>query len=374
MIEPRAALAVPFLDLASEHRDLLAEMREAMDRVVAHGQFILGPEVDRFEQDFAAFVGAAAGIGVSSGLDALRLALMALDIGAGAEVILPANTFIATALAVSAVGATPVLVDCRPDTFNIDPERVEAAVTPRTRAIMAVHLTGLPADMDSLLDIGRRRGVPVIEDAAQAHGSLYHDRPCGSLGLIGCFSFYPGKNLGAFGDAGMVVTKDPALAARLRQLRNYGQTKKYEHVSRGLNARLDTLQAAVLAVKLSRVASWNAARRRHASRYRELLAGVGDLAFQVVPGAATPNYHLFMVLAEQRDALRSHLERARISTNIHYPIPIHLQAAYQDLACGPGSFPVSERLARTTLSLPMYATLRDDQLEAVADAIRAFPF
>ncbi len=370
----RPAVLVPFLDLAAEHRTIEGDLRRAVEQVIAHGQFILGPEVDVFEREFAAYVGASDGIGVSSGLDALRLALMAIDVEAGAEVILPANTFIATALAVSSLGASPVLVDCLPDTYNIDPRRVEAALTPRTRAIIPVHLTGQAADMDALLEIGKRAGVPVIEDAAQAHGACYGGRPCGSIGLMACFSFYPGKNLGAFGDAGMVVTRDAALATRLRQLRNYGQTRKYEHLLRGMNARLDTLQAAVLSVKLPHLPAWNAARQRHAERYRQLLRGVGDLTFQATASGATHIYHLFIIGTGHRDALRAHLERAGIGTNIHYPVPIHLQPAYRDLGLGPGSFPESERLARTTLSLPMFATLRDEQIEMVVEAIRAFSF
>jgi dTDP-4-amino-4,6-dideoxygalactose transaminase len=349
-----------------------AEISAAIHRVLSECNFVLGPQVEEFELAFAKFVGCEHAVGVSSGLDALRLALMAVGIGPGDEVILPANTYIATALAVSAVGARPVLVDCNPQTYNIDVDLIESAVTPRTKAVVPVHLTGQAADMDPILEVASRHDLRVIEDAAQAHGTLYKGRSCGSLGSIGCFSFYPGKNLGAYGDGGMVTTDDPELAARIRRLRNYGQTVKYRHTEKGLNARLDTLQAAILSVKLRHLPRWNEARVAHAKGYRELLFGVGDLAFQQEAPYSTHIFHLFIVETEWRDALREHLAAREIQTGIHYPIPIHLQRAYKDLGYGQGDFPETERLANSMLSLPMFPELRREQIEWVAEEIAEF--
>lgn len=366
------ATAVPFVDLKAQFRGIEPEVRAAIDRVLEHGGFVLGREVEAFEGAFAAFVGVEHAVGVGSGLDALRLALMALDVGRGDEVILPANTYIATALAVSALGATPVLVDCDPATYNIDPALLERAFTPRTRAVLPVHLTGQAAAMDEILMAAARHGVPVVEDAAQAHGTLYKGRPCGSLGVMGCFSFYPGKNLGAYGDGGMVTTNDGALAKRLRRLRDYGQRAKYDHVEKGLNARLDAMQAAVLGVKLPYLNGWNESRARHAQLYRSLLAGAGDVAVQGHSPASTHIYHLFIIETAQRDALQRHLTDAGVATGIHYPVPVHLQTAYTELGHQRGDFPATERLADRMLSLPMYAELQREQIEAVAGAIRAF--
>jgi len=362
---------IAFVDLHAQHQPLRAALDRAIGEVVAGGQFILGPQVAAFEQRFAAYCGARHAIGVGNGMDALRLALMALDVRGGDEVILPANTYVATALAVSAVGAVPVLVDCDPRTYNLDPRGLERAVTPRTRVIMPVHLTGQAADMDAVMAVAERRGLHVIEDAAQAHGAAWRGRRCGSIGAVGCFSFYPSKNLGAFGDAGMAVTNDDALARRLAQLRNYGQSQKYEHVAAGLNSRLDSLQAAVLAVKLPHLDRWNEARVSRAARYRAALRGVGDLRLQEIAPGATSVYHLFVVETEHRDRLRRHLADAGIDTGVHYPVPIHLQPAY---AAGyrMGQFPHTEALARRSLSLPMFPELRDDQVDAVAAAIRRF--
>src|SRR5215217_4011050 len=271
---------IPFVDLVSQHGQIQAEIDDAIQPVLSQCNFILGSQVKEFEQAFASFVGTEHGIGVSSGLDALRLALSALDVGSGDEVILPANTYIATALAVSAVGARPVLVDCNPETYNIDVSLIESAITPRTKAIIPVHLTGQSADMDPILGIADRHGLYIVEDAAQSHGTLYKGQACGSIGIAGCFSFYPGKNLGACGDGGMVTTNDANLAERLRSVRNYGQQAKYYHVEKGLNARLDTLQAAILAVKLRYLQQWNEARARHAEKYKAMLSGLGDLVLQ----------------------------------------------------------------------------------------------
>ena len=364
-------MRIAFVDLHAQHQPLRAALDRAIGEVVASGQFILGPQVAAFEQRFAAYCGVRHAIGVGNGMDALRLALMALDVRGGDEVILPANTYVATALAVSAVGAVPVLVDCDPRTYNLDPRGLERAVTPRTRVIMPVHLTGQAADMDAVMAVAERRGLHVIEDAAQAHGAAWRGRRCGSIGAVGCFSFYPSKNLGAFGDAGMAVTNDDALARRLAQLRNYGQSQKYEHVAAGLNSRLDSLQAAVLAVKLPHLDRWNEARVSRAARYRAALRGVGDLRLQEIAPGATSVYHLFVVETEHRDRLRRHLADAGIDTGVHYPVPIHLQPAY---AAGyrMGQFPHTEALARRSLSLPMFPELRDDQVDAVAAAIRRF--
>ncbi len=364
--------SVPFVGLAAQHLSIQTEVDAAIQRVVSECSFVLGPQVEEFERAFARFVGCGYAVGVSSGLDALRLALMAAEIGSGDEVILPANTYVATALAVSAVGARPVLVDCDPRTYNIDVDLIEPAVTPRTKAIIPVHLTGQAADMDPILEVAGRHGLRVIEDAAQSHGTLYKGRSCGSVGSMGCFSFYPSKNLGAYGDGGAVTTDDPELAARVRRLRNYGQTARYRHDEKGLNARLDTLQAAILSVKLRHLPRWNEARAAHAKGYRELLFGVGDLAFQQEAPYSTHIYHLFIVETEWRDALREHLDAREIQTGIHYPIPIHLQRAYEDLHYGKEDFPEAEHLAKRMLSLPMFPELRWEQIERVADEIKKF--
>jgi dTDP-4-amino-4,6-dideoxygalactose transaminase len=360
------------VDLVAQQASIQTEIGAAIHRVLSECNFVLGPQVEEFERDFAWFAGCDYAVGVSSGLDALRLALMAMDIGPGDDVILPTNTYIATALAVSAVGARPALVDCDPQTYNIDVNLIEAAVTPRTKAIIPVHLTGQAADMDPILDVAVRNDLRVIEDAAQAHGALYKGRSCGSMGSMGCFSFYPGKNLGAYGDGGMVTTDDPELAARVRRLRNYGQTAKYRHTERGLNARLDTLQAAILSVKLRHLPRWNRARCANADAYRDLLCDVGDVVFQEKAPYSTHIYHLFIVETERREALREHLDARGIQTAIHYPIPIHLQRAYKDLGCREGDFPEAERLAKRMLSLPMFPELCRDQIERVGGEIERF--
>ena len=363
---------VPFVDLVAQYESIAEEIDRAFHDVTASAQYILGARVERFEQEFAQFVGAAHAVGVGSGLDALRLGLLALEIGPGDEVILPANTYIATALAVSEVGATVVLVDCAPATYNIDPTAVAAAVTSRTRALLPVHFTGQAAEMRPLLELARSKNLAVVEDAAQAHGTRYDGRPCGSLGEVACFSFYPGKNLGAYGDGGMVTTNDPTVVQRTRRLRNYGERAKYEHVVKGVNSRLDGLQAAFLSVKLQHLPSWNEARLCHADRYAAELEGVGDLALQKRSGSSTHVYHLFVVETAERDGLREFLTERGIQTGIHYPIPIHLQEAYRDLGVLPGAFPHAERLARETLSLPMYPELTEEQIDSVTNAIREF--
>jgi dTDP-4-amino-4,6-dideoxygalactose transaminase len=363
---------VPFVDLLTQYRAIEPEVKHAMDQVLSIGSYILGPQVEEFEGAFARFVGVEHAIGVSSGLDALRLALQVVGIGPADEVIIPANTYIATALAISALGARPVLIDCDPATYNMDVALIEPAITPRTKAILPVHLTGQAVDMDPVLELAQRNNLHVIEDAAQAHGTLYNGRPCGSMGIMGCFSFYPGKNLGAYGDGGLVTTNDRELAERLKRLRNYGQIQKYEHTEQGLNARLDSLQAAVLSVKLPHLPGWNEARQRHADEYRRLLAEVRGLTFQQQASYSTHIYHLFMVETEARDSLQAHLSGAGIQTGIHYPKPIHLQPAYQSLGYQAGDFPETERLARRILSLPMFPELTNDQIARVSNAISAF--
>ncbi len=361
---------VRFVDLGKQYAGIVDEVRQAIDGVLTRCDFVLGSEVSRFEERFAEFVDVKHAVGVGNGLDALRLALAALDIGPGDEVILPANTFIATALAVSAVGARPVLVDCDPHTYNIDVSQIESAITGQTRALLPVHLTGQAADMDAIIAIAERHNLAVVEDAAQAHGAKYRGRPCGSLGRAGCFSFYPGKNLGAYGDGGLLTTNDAALVTRIQQFRNYGQEVKYVHAEQGVNSRLDTMQAAVLNVKLTRLAEWNAARYSCAQQYRALLDGVGDLQFQQESDFSSHVYHLFIVETERRDELQQYLTEKSIQVGIHYPIPIHLQNAYKDLGYGAGSFPVAERLAKRILSLPMFPELESSRIERVADEIR----
>jgi dTDP-4-amino-4,6-dideoxygalactose transaminase len=363
---------VPFVDLAAQYPAIQAEVEAALRDVFQHCDFILGQAVEAFEAAFARFIGVDHAVGVSNGLDALCLSLRALNIGPGDEVLLPANTYIATALAVSAVGARPVLVDCDPHTFEMDVTGIDAVINGRTRAMIPVHLAGQAADMTALLALAERHGVEVIEDAAQAHGTRYAGAPVGGLGTVGCFSFYPGKNLGAYGDGGMITTRDAALAARLRQLRNYGQRVKYEHVEKGVNARLDSLQAAILSVKLRHLPAWNQAREQHARAYMSLLHGIGDIQFQATVPDSSHVYHLLTIVSDHRDALQTHLTAAGIQTGIHYPIPIHLQPAYGDLGYRRGDFPHTEHLADRMLSLPMFPELQEHQLKRVAHAIETF--
>jgi dTDP-4-amino-4,6-dideoxygalactose transaminase len=364
--------AVPFVDLVAQYESIASDIDRAFHEVTSSAEYILGRRVEGFEEAFAAFVGARFAVGVGSGLDALRLALLALELGPGDEVILPANSYIATALAVSEVSADVVLVDCDPRTYNIDPGAVEAAITPRTRALLPVHFAGQAADMQLLLELAERNDLFLVEDAAQAHGARWRDRPCGSIGDLACFSFYPAKNLGAYGDGGIVSTSEAATADRLRQLRNYGERRKYEHVVKGVNSRLDGMQAAFLMIKLRRLDEWNAARARHAESYRAELEDVGDLTLPAVAPDVTHIYHLFVIRTQRRDALRDHLSERGIQTGIHYPTPIHMQEAYRELGLGVGSFPNAEALAREGLSLPMYPELSADQLAVVTGAIREF--
>lgn len=338
-----------------------------MMQVMESASFILGPDVALFEEHFATYVGTSCCVGVESGTAALEMALRVLGIGPGDEVIIPANTYIASALAVSSVGARPVLVE--PDgAYLIDSELLEAAVTPRTKAIMPVHLYGQAVPMEPVLAFARRHGLRVIEDAAQAHGARYNGRRVGGFGDVGCFSFYPGKNLGAYGDAGAIVCNDAALADELRLLRDFGQRKKYEHLIKGGNSRLDSLQAAVLDVKLNHLDEWNAARLRHARAYDARLAQIG-----IEPPRRLHDeghvYHLYVIEVDHREKVQGSLHERGIATGIHYPIPIHLQPAYADLGLARGSFPRTERSAPRLLSLPMFAELTDEQIDSVVDAL-----
>jgi dTDP-3-amino-3,4,6-trideoxy-alpha-D-glucose transaminase len=360
---------IPFLDVSAAYAELRDELAAAASRVMAAGQFILGPEVTAFEEEFATYCDTRHAIGVGSGLDALRLILLGYGVGHGDAVIVPSNTFIATWLAVSQAGATPVPVEPDRDTHNITADAIETAITPSTKAIMPVHLYGQPVDMDGLMALGRDRGIPVIEDAAQAQGARYRGRRAGGLGDAAGFSFYPGKNLGAMGDAGAVTTDDDALADRVRMLRNYGSKVKYHHDLPGLNSRLDSLQAAFLRIKLRRLDEWNDRRRARAARYLERLAGVEGLVLPAVPEWAEPVWHLFVVRHPQRDALQTRLSEVGVDTIIHYPIPPHLTGAYAAGFAG-RPLPVAERLADEVLSLPMGPHLSLEDSEKVAVAVR----
>jgi dTDP-4-amino-4,6-dideoxygalactose transaminase len=364
-----ASLPVPFVDLAAQYRTIAGEVNEAVAQALSRTDFILGRDVGQFEEEFAAYCTAAHAVGVDSGTSALELALRAYAIGPGDEVITVANTFIATAFAISYTGATPRLVDADPATYNLDVTRLEAAITPRTRAIIPVHLYGQPADMDPILEIARRYDLVVIEDACQAHGARYKGQRVGTLGHAAAFSFYPAKNLGAYGDGGMLVTNDPQVAAAVRQLRDYGQQGKYNHVVLGYNHRLDTVQAAILRVKLRHLDAWNAARREHAALYSGLLRGAGVVTPVTAP-FADPVWHLYVIRAEDRAGLQQALTAHGVNTGIHYPRPIHLQQAYRDLGYTPGDFPVTEQYAGQILSLPMYAELTPDRIAYVAETIR----
>lgn len=353
---------VPLVDLGWQHAEISDEVREGWDRVLAETSFVLGQEVREFEEAYADFCGVGHCVGVGSGTDALELALRAAGVGNGDQVILPANTFIATALAVTRAGAEPVLVDCDPEHHLIDLEQVAGRVTSRTRAIIPVHLYGQMAPVSEI-----REAFPdlvVIEDAAQSQGARRHGRASGSVGHIGATSFYPGKNIGAYGDAGAVTTADDELASAVRRLRNWGSEEKYHHPEKGFNSRLDTLQAVVLTAKLRRLEAWNAMRSAAASRYHQMLAGLGVTP----PGVAAGNdhvWHLYVVEIEDRDAVLTHLQAAGIGAGVHYPVPIHLQGAYSDLGLGPGSFPNAERLAQRALSLPMFPGMSEGDQEHV---------
>ena len=362
---------IAFLDLQAEYREVRCEIDEAIHRVLERNQFILGPEVDAFEREFAAYCGASHAIGVNSGTSALHLALLALGIGPGDEVITVPFTFFASVATIHYAGATPVLVDIDPVTINIDVPQIEARITPRTKAILVVHLYGQPAEMDAIQEIAAQHGLAVIEDAAQAHGAEYKGRTAGTIGDIGCFSFYPTKNLGAPGEGGMVVTNNAEHAHRVRMLRDWGQEEKYRPTLRGYNYRLQGLQAAALRVKLRRLDAWTDARRANAVRYDELLRDSGLILPVAAPGAKHV-YHLYTIRTENRDALQKHLAEQGVPTAVHYPLPLHLLPAYADDRYPRGSFPVAEACADTVLSLPVHPFLSGEQVDRVASAVHSF--
>ncbi|WP_406857085.1 DegT/DnrJ/EryC1/StrS family aminotransferase [Alsobacter sp. KACC 23698] len=362
-------MPIPFVDLKAQYGSIKDEIDEAIGDVLASASFIGGPPVDQFEQDFAEYSQVRHAIGVANGTDALQLALTAANIGPGDEVITAANSFIASAAAIARVGATPVFADVRRSSWTIDPVQVERAVTARTKAIMPIHLFGTPADMDEILEIARRHALLVIEDAAQAHGARYKGRRIGSFGQMACFSFYPSKNLGCFGDGGAITTSDDVLASRIRLLRDHGRASKYEHSEIGFNSRLDTLQAAVLCVKLRHLDRWNQRRQQIASWYAEDLDGSGIETPERHPDRSQV-HHLYPVLTEDRDALQSRLEAAGVSTGIHYPIPIHLQPAFAHLGYREGDMPQTEFAAKRSLSLPMFPELTREQARSIARVAR----
>lgn len=365
-------MKVPILDLKPAYHELRTELDAAYHRVMESGWVLLGRELEAFEAEYAASVGARHCIGVANGLEAMQLVLMAWGIGPGDQVIVPSNGYIATWLAVTHVGATPVA--CEPDarTYNLDPARVEAVLTARTKAILPIHLYGQTADMDALNAVARKHGLRVLEDAAQSHGALCHGRPAGSLGDAAGVSFYPSKNLGALADAGAVTTSDDELADKVRHLRNYGSKVRYQHDYAGMNSRLSELQAAFLRAKLPRLAEWNARREALAARYFERLAGVGDLVLPHVPDWAKPVWHLFVVRTARRDALQKHLTAQGVGTQVHYPTPPHLTRAYAGAGGQPGDFPLAEQLAKEVLSLPIGPHITAEQIDYVCDSVRAF--
>ena len=360
---------IPFVDLKAQYQSIKTEVDAAIQRVLDNTSFILGREVEAFEAAFAEYVGAKFCVGVSNGTAAVQLAATACGIRAGDEVIVPANTFFATAEGLSTAGATPVFVDADPLSYTIDASKIEAAITERTRAIMPVHLYGHPADLDAIFDIAARHNLMVIEDAAQAHGSEYKERRVGALGRAGCFSFYPGKNLGAYGEGGAVLTNDEEVARQVRLLRDHGSERKYHHQLIGYNFRLEGIQGAVLSVKLKYLDGWNNLRREHAARYHELLKESG-LSLPREMDYARHVYHLYVVQTAERDALQTALSQTGVQTGIHYPIPIHLQPAYAFLGHREGDFPEAERQAARVLSLPMFPELTDGQIREVAENVR----
>ena len=360
---------IPLVDLRAQYASIRSEIDEAIQRVLDSTSFILGREVSAFEDAFAADVGATGCVGVASGTTALELALRACDIGAGDEVITAAHTFIATAEAISHTGAKPVFVDIDPVTYTINPNRILEAITPRTRAIMPVHLYGQPADMGALLAIARDNELRVIEDAAQSHQAEFDGVRCGSLGDLACFSFYPGKNLGAYGDAGAVTGNDVSLLERVRKLRDHGRTSKYEHDEIGFGERIDAIQAAILGVKLRHLEDWTTRRRAHATRYDELLDGV-NVERPVEAERRRHVYHLYVVRSQRRDDLLAALKDEGIGAGVHYPVPLHRQPAYSVLGYGDQSLPETERAAAEVLSLPMYPEMTEEQIGVVASAVR----
>jgi len=364
--------AVPQLDLAAQYAAIGQEIRAAVEKVLVSQQFILGPEGGALETEIAQLCGVAHGVGVASGTDALILALRACGVGAGDEVIIPPFTFVATASAVNAIGAKPRFADIRPDTYNLDPSDLARRVTQKTKAIIAVHLYGLSADMNPIMDFARAHNLRVIEDNAQAIGASYKGRPTGSIGDLACLSFYPTKNLGAYGDAGMVVTNSGEMAERLKTLRNHGQTAKYVSTEPGWNSRLDEIQAAILRVKLLHLLEWQRARQAHADAYSKLLLGIPGIAPPLIPENYQHVFHQYTIRVEQRDALLQALHARNIGSAVYYPVPLHLQPLHSSLGHKAGDFPHAEHAANEVLSLPMYPELRSEQIARVAEAVAEF--
>ena len=364
-------MTIPLVDLRTQHLALKDEIDGAIDRVVGNSSFILGEEVASFEKEFARFCQAKYAIGTCSGTSALHLALIACGVRAGDEVITTPSTFIATAEAISYIGAKPVFVDIEPDIYTIDPSKIKAAITERTKAILPVHLYGQPASMEPILEIAGEHGLRVVEDAAQAHGAEYKGKRIGTLGDVACFSFYPGKNLGALGDGGAIVTNDDEIAETVRLLRNHGRKQKYIHLFIGYNYRLDAIQAAILRVKLKWLEDWNHKRRQYADIYRNMLQGF-ELTLPCKIDHCQPVYYVFVVRSKRRDALAQWLKERGIEAGIHYPVPLHLQPAYQHLGYQKGDFPIAEQLADEVLSIPMFPELTESQVEEVVEAIKIF--
>jgi len=366
------SVSVPFLNLGAQHEPLRDELDAAIRKVIDANAFAGGPFVQEFEESFADYCGSPHAIGVGSGTDALWLALLALGIGPGDEVVTVPNTFIATTEAISFAGATPVFTDIETTTYNMDPARIEAAITPKTKAIIPVHLFGQMADMDPIMEIARARGLAVVEDASQSHGAAYKGRRAGTIGDAGCFSFYPGKNLGALGEAGAVVTSDEGLRDKIRCLRDHGQTRKYHHSMVGWNGRMDGIQGAALSVKLRHLETWNHLRRARAAEYRDQLRGLEGITLPVEAEGHRHVYHLFVIRLGRRDKLIHFLGERGIACGIHYPVPIHLTGAYQFMGLGSGSFPVAEQCTGEFVSLPMFPDLTSDQVREVTAGMRAF--
>ena len=363
---------IPFLDLKAQYRQIESEVLPMLIEAMENGAFIGGAQVTGFENEFAAFCDSRYCVGVGSGTDAIRFALMASGVGNGSEVITIPNTFIATSEAISQTGARPVFVDIDPQTCNMDPQQIEAKITPATKAIVPVHLYGQPADMESILAIADRHGLAVIEDACQAHGALFKGKKAGSMGAAGCFSFYPGKNLGAFGEGGAVVTQDETMAKTMRMIRDHGQSQKYYHEIEGYNGRLDAIQAGILRIKLKRLSDWNAARRKNAAYYSERLSGIPGIQLPFESPDAVSVYHLYVIHVERRDDLQQFLTEKGIATGLHYPKPLHLQNAYAAFSLKEGAFPVAENSAKRLLSLPMFAEMTREQMDYVVESIAAF--
>ncbi len=364
-------MTVKFLDLGQQYRAIKDELDAAVIATLESSIFVLGPEVEAFEREFAAKHDVAHGIAMHSGTAALHLAMLALGVGPGDEVIVPAMTFTATAAAVCYCGATPVFADVDPKSHTLDPASFEERITPRTKAVIPVHLYGQPADMDPIMDVANRHGIAVIEDAAQAHLARYNGRPVGGIGRISCFSFYPGKNLGAYGEGGLAATEDAELAHKMRLLRDWGQARKYDHEMLAYNYRMDSIQGAILRVKLRHLEGWTEARRARAALYQSLLQAEGVEVAQELPGRRHV-YHIFSLFHPERDRLRRHLADQGIETSLHYPVPLHLQKPYAHLGYREGEFPASERVGREQLSLPLYPELGEAEIERVAAAVRAF--